>query len=128
MPLVAPSWFTALPRITARIGSPSARARERGFRITIPAPSPRTMPLALESKARQRPSGLIAPPCEKLIERAGERMRLTPPASARVDSPRQRLWQARWTATNEDEQAVSTARLGPRKSKTYERRLAATLR
>ena len=33
----------------------------------------------------------------------------------------------RWTATSDDEQAVSTAMLGPRKSKMYESRLAAML-
>jgi hypothetical protein len=38
------------------------------------------------------------------------------------------LWQARWTATRAEEQAVSTAALGPRRSKVYAIRLAAMLR
>ena len=54
-------------------------------------------------------------------------MTFTPPARASVASPLRRLWQARWTATSDDEQAVSIARLGPRKSSRYERRLAAML-
>jgi hypothetical protein len=45
-----------------------------------------------------------------------------------VQSPRQRLWQATWQAVSADEQAVSIARLGPRKSKEYEMRLAAILK
>ena len=44
---------------------------------------------------------------------SGSSIRFTPPARAMRDSPARRLWQARWTATSEDEQAVSTARLGP---------------
>jgi len=58
----------------------------------------------------------------------GERMRLTPPTRATSDSPRSKLWQARWAATREEEQALSTAMLGPRKSKRYEMRFAAMLR
>ena len=37
----------------------------------------------------------------------------TPPASAMSHSPASRLWQARWTATSEVEQAVCTLTLGP---------------
>ena len=36
-----------------------------------------------------------------------------PPASAVSHSPASRLWQARWMATAEVEQAVWTFRLGP---------------
>ena len=42
-------------------------------------------------------------------------------------SPQRRLWQARWTATSDDEQAVSTEMLGPRRSRRYDSRLASTL-
>ena len=38
----APSWLTALPRITARIRSPSRIASSRRFTTTTPQPSPRT--------------------------------------------------------------------------------------
>ncbi len=52
---------------------------------------------------------------------------LTPQAKDNADVPFQRLSQARCVATKDDEQAVSTAMLGPRKSKKYEIRLAAML-
>ena len=38
-----------------------------------------------------------------------------PPARAMSHSPLNKLWQAMWTATNEVEQKVCTARLGPRR-------------
>src|SRR5271169_4052676 len=113
--------------MTARTGSPSARADERRFSTMIPAPSPRTYPFALESNALQRPSGAMAPALVKLIAMAGVRIRFTPPARASVHSPLHRLWHARWTATSEDEHAVSTAKLGPLKSREYESRFAAML-
>ncbi len=46
----------------------------------------------------------------------GERITLTPPAMARVLSRVSRLCLARCTATREEEQAVSTSMLGPRRS------------
>ena len=52
----------------------------------------------------------------------GSRITLAPPASARSHSPARRLWQARCTATSEDEHAVSMVRLGPRRSRKYDRR------
>ena len=67
------------------------------------------------------------PALAKLANTSGRRIRFTPPAIASSDSPSHRLRQARWTATSEDEQAVSIARLGPRKSKWCEIRLAAML-
>src|SRR5271156_5228325 len=92
-----------------------------------PAPSPRAEPVARASKVLQRPSGAIAPALLKLIVTAGERIRLTPPDRARLDSPRRRLVQASCTATSDEEHAVSSARLGPRKSNKYEIRFAAML-
>ena len=77
----------------------------------------------LASAVRRRGTRLLA----KLANTSGRRIRFTPPASASSDSPSHRLRQARWTATSEDEQAVSIARLGPRKSKWCEIRLAAML-
>ena len=55
----------------------------------------------------------------------GDSTSWTPPAIASVASPAHRLRHARWTETSDDEHAVSTARLGPRKSNRYEIRLAA---
>ncbi len=57
----------------------------------------------------------------------GESMTLTPPASARSTSWVLRLWQARWSATSEEEHAVSTATLGPWRSRRSESRFTATL-
>jgi hypothetical protein len=54
----------------------------------------------------------------------GVSIRFTPPARATVLSPDHRERQARCTATREDEQAVSTVRLGPHRSKACEMRLA----
>ncbi|GAB3555656.1 hypothetical protein GCM10027444_33870 [Actinopolyspora lacussalsi] len=48
----------------------------------------------------------------------------TPPARADSDSPRRRLSSARWIAVNDEEQAVSTVMLGPRRSRVCETRLA----
>ena len=53
--------------------------------------------------------------CGTLIE--------TPPASAMSHSPFSRLWQARWTATSEVEQAVWTVQLGPRRLSLYDTRV-----
>ena len=47
---------------------------------------------------------------------AGPSRRFAPAAIARSLSPARRLCMARWTATSDDEQAVSTATLGPRRS------------
>jgi hypothetical protein len=52
------------------------------------------------------------------VDAAGQGQRASPP---------RRLWHAWWTATSDEEQAVSSARLGPRKSKAYDSRLAAML-
>ena len=41
-----PSWFTAEPRMTARILSPSAIASDKRLRTTMPQPSPRPNPSA----------------------------------------------------------------------------------
>ena len=47
------------------------------------------------------------------IEASGDRIRFTPPASAKSLSRVRRLRHARWTATSDDEQAVSTVTAGP---------------
>ncbi len=54
----------------------------------------------------------------------GRRMALTPPTTAISLSPLRRLRTARCTATSDDEQAVSTARLGPWTPRKKERRPA----
>ena len=69
------------------------------------------------SKAWQRPSGDSMPSRLKPTYQSGKSRALTPPASASGQPSSQMLWQARCTATSAEEQAVSTATLGPRKSK-----------
>lgn len=69
---------------------------------------------------RERPSGDRNPPFVSAMVYCGAMCRSTPPASARLLSPLFRLWHARWTATRDELHAVSTERLGPRKSKECE--------
>ncbi len=60
--LPAPSLVTAVPRITARTGSPSASASSSRRSTSTPTPLPGTVPAAFSSKGRQRPSGEKIPP------------------------------------------------------------------
>ncbi|CAB4815991.1 unannotated protein [freshwater metagenome] len=71
--------------------SPSARACANGFNTTTPAPSLRTKPFALSSKAKQRLSGLNIDKPLKPTNESGSMKIFTPPASACVDSPFQIL-------------------------------------
>ena len=91
----------------------------------MPAPSLRTYPDAAASKARTRPSGAQKPALVRLIVPSGDSRRFVPPARAISHSPLRMFWQARWTATKDDEQAVSSAMLGPCRPKTNDKRLAA---
>ncbi|KYF86719.1 hypothetical protein BE18_15425 [Sorangium cellulosum] len=95
---------------------PAASASESRSRTTTPQPSPRTKPSARASKVLQRPSAASMPSLAIATHSSGASTRLTAPTMARSHSPASRLRQARWTATSEDEQAVSTTRLGPRRS------------
>ncbi len=123
-PLVRPVWLVPVPRITPRMWSPSASARRSGLSRTAPTPSPGTYPVAPFPKLRQRPSSARKRPCANWRYFCGWMVTFTPPASAMVLSPRRMLSTARCTAMSDDEQAVSTARLGPVRSKQYETRLA----
>ena len=60
--LPAPSLLAAVPRITARIWSPSARASDSRLSTTMPTPVEKTVPLACASNDRHRPSRLSGPP------------------------------------------------------------------
>ena len=55
----------------------------------------------------------------------GTSIRLTPPARAKSHSPLRQALAGQWTATSDDEQAVSTATLGPCSPRKYESRPAA---
>lgn len=63
-----------------------------------------------------------------LTYQSGVRRAFTPPASAIEQPSIQMLRQARWTATSADEQVVSTAMIGPFRSKQYEIRLLSQLK
>ena len=92
-------------------------ARESRLRITVPAPSPRTKPLAEASNALQCPSGESIDACENPMNPPCVIMTVTPPARAMSPWPDQICSQARCTAVSAEEQAVSSAMLGPRKLK-----------
>src|SRR5262245_44652154 len=104
----------------ARIESLSCCAPDRRLSTSIPQPSIMTVPSADASKVLQRPSG--ARPRSRLnsMNILGVGINVTPPATAAEHSPARKLKQARWTATNEDEHAVSTVMLGPFNPSKYE--------
>ena len=81
-------------------------------------PSPRTIPSAPASNERQRPVGDKGSTFSTILVESGETMMLTPPTSARSQSPARSARHARCTATSDDEHAVSTAMLGPCTSRT----------
>ena len=85
--LLGPSWLTALPRIKARMRSPSACAWLKRLRTTTPHPSLRANPSAVASNVLHRPSGASMRECDSATNRSGARIRLTPPASAMLQSP-----------------------------------------
>ena len=126
-PPLRPSWFTAVARITARTRSPSAKASDRRFRTTTPHPSLLTYPSADASKALHRPSRASIRALARTTFSSGKRRTFTPPTMATRLSPIRRLWQAKCTATSDDEHAVSTDRLGPCNPSTYDSRPAAAL-
>ena len=101
--------------ITPWIGSPSAIACERRLSSTMPAPSPRTKPLAEASNALHLPSGDSIEACEKPIKPPGVIITVTPPASAASPRPARMCSHAACTAVSADEHAVSIATLGPRR-------------
>ena len=107
--------------------SPSAKAISNGFKSSVAPPSARTYPSAEASKARQRPLTDNMEALEKPIKAYGCNKRFTAPTKAMDDSPDRKLLQAWCKATNDEEQAVSTATEGPRKSKVLDSRLAAML-
>ena len=57
IPGVRPLWLFAVPRITARIGSPACTASSSRFKITALIPSAFIYPSALASNVWQRPVG-----------------------------------------------------------------------
>jgi hypothetical protein len=83
--------------------------------------------LARASNALQRPSGDSMEARLNEMVTSGVRIAFTPPARAASHSPCRSAVQARSSATSDEEQAVSTARLGPRRSNRCDSRLAVML-
>ena len=96
-----------------RTTQPAALAAREAARVAVERPAPTVA--GEQAGAAERDPDLGR---QQDADTAGERDSRSPTA---------RLRQARWTALRADEQAVSTARLGPRRSRRYEMRLAATL-
>jgi hypothetical protein len=126
-PLLAPSWLTALPRITASTGWPSRRASDSRSSTTRPTPSPKPVPSAVAPYALHRPSGDSARCRLNSVSRYGPASTVTPPASAIEHSPERTACEARCSATADDEQAVSTDTDGPSSPSAYEIRPDSTL-
>ncbi|ARX88032.1 hypothetical protein SMD44_07518 [Streptomyces alboflavus] len=126
-PLLAPSWLTAEPRTTASTRWPLRRASESRSTRRTPAPSPHTVPSAAAANGLQRASAASAPCRANSVKAFGEHITVTPPASARSQSPARSACAARCRATSDDEQAVSTVTAGPSNPKVYAMRPVATL-
>src|ERR1017187_4003704 len=121
--LARPSWFRADPLMMARMVSPSARASAVRFNTTAPMPSPGVYPSASAPKLLQRPCDESIPSWLNRRYFVGCRERLTPPAIAMRHSLFRRLSHARCSAVIEEEQAESTAKLGPLRSDRKSTRL-----
>ena len=108
-------------------GSPHTSCRRQRARrpaacsTTSPTPLPITVPRPARRTLRQWPSGDTMPPSSIDVARALRNAhRQRHPPAAMSDWYVCRLWQAMWTATSEVEQAVCTARLGPRRFSLYD--------
>ncbi len=112
-PLDAPSWLTAEPRTTARIGWPLRIASDWRSSTSMPTPSAQPVPSAASANDLHRPSA-ASPPCRSNSPNpSGEAITVTPPASASEHSPDRSDWAAQCSATSEEEHAVSTVTAGP---------------
>ncbi len=112
-PLLAPSWLTAEPRTRASTGWPLRRASERRSRTSSPAPSAQEVPSAAAANGLQRPSSASTRCLLNSTNAPGVDITVTPPASASEHSPERSDRAARWTATSEEEHAVSMVTAGP---------------
>src|SRR5262249_52867760 len=126
-PLLAPSWFTALPRTTARIWCPLRWASESRSTTSTPMPSAMPMPSAPAPNALHRPSEASAPCWPNPTNPAGGTFPPPPPASATVHSPDRSDWHAGGSAVSEEEHAVSPDTAGPSSPSVYDTRPDSTL-
>ncbi|MNI41777.1 hypothetical protein D3C73_960390 [compost metagenome] len=114
-PLDLPSLFTALPLITAWIGSRSSIALSSGFSSNDPIPSPHKVPSACLSNGFNNCSLDSTKPNAGFF--IGKKIRQTPPAIAMSHSLLRIAWQASCMASSPDEQAESKTMLGPFRSR-----------
>ena len=112
-PALAPFWFTAEPRITAQMRSPSASASASRFRTTIPQPSLLTKPFADASKVLHALSGDSIPNSAISRVNPGDSTALTPPTRARSTSPCRNPATAWCAATSDAAQLSITGIVGP---------------
>ena len=112
-PIDAPSELTADPRTTAKTSCPLRCAAETRSSKSTPTPSDKPVPSAEAAKARHRPSADNARWRLNSTNTAGLAINATPPAKASEHSPARNDCTARCSATNDDEQAVSTVTAGP---------------
>lgn len=111
---VFPSKLTAVPRMIARIASPSWTASASGLTRMALIASPLAYPLADASNDLHVPSGDKAGHNEAVA--VGVNMRLVPATIAILQSPAAIARAAEWRAISDDEQALFVVHEGPRKS------------
>src|SRR5271163_1064053 len=112
-PSEAPSWPTALPRISAITGYPRLRAHDSVANTSTPAPSATPNPSAAAANGLHRPSSASARCRPRPTRMLGEHTTVAPPTTAKPHSSDRNDCIARCTATRDDEQDVSTVTAGP---------------
>src|SRR5271154_3878489 len=117
MPLVRPSELIPEASATARTGYRRATAVSNLASTMAKAPSARTYPSAGAENGRQSPVGDSIEAREKPMNEVGDISRLTLATIAISIRPEEIADCASANATSDDEQAVSTVKLGPRRSK-----------
>ena len=124
-PALRPSWFTAVPAMYPITYSDMALSM--CSTRTVVQDSERTYPLAEASSVLQRPSPLSIPDRLNISVLRGLRMAFTPDDIPPSHAPDSTSRNARWSATLEEEHAVSTATDEPLRLNRYERRPEDTL-
>ncbi|OLE25922.1 MAG: hypothetical protein AUG49_09445 [Catenulispora sp. 13_1_20CM_3_70_7] len=85
--LLAPSWFTAEPRSTARTRWPNRCASDRRSTTTTTAPSDQPEPSAAAENGLHRPSGAATRCCDSCTKADELTITVAPPTSASEHSP-----------------------------------------
>ena len=112
-PLEAPSWLTAEPRIVARIGWPLRCASERRSSSEHAGALGKAGAVGRLGEGLAAPVGGEAALAGELGEDAGGGDHRRAAGQGQPHSPLRSAWEARCSATSEEEQAVSTVIAGP---------------